>query len=165
MNTFIPLEIANTFLDKHGEEEGISHLKLQKLVYFVHGWWMAYKKHSVLSEKPEAWKYGPVFSSLYQNLKVYGNAPIKKTVKGSPFLAPPLISPKSTEIMRLIEWVWERYGHLSANALSRMAHKKGTAWQELAEKNNYVVHKGFRIPDNCVRKEFARYKKSMEIAL
>lgn len=38
---YTPLAVANCFLEKFGENGGIEHMKLQKLVYFSYGWWLA----------------------------------------------------------------------------------------------------------------------------
>lgn len=57
--------IANFFIDRH-KRHGISPLKLQKLIYMAHGWHLALlDKPLVEDEAPEAWKFGPVFASVY----------------------------------------------------------------------------------------------------
>src|SRR5271170_5786610 len=59
---YTPLQVANTFVIRHGEQSrGLDHMKLQKLDYFVHGWWLAYHQERLLTERPQVWKYGPVF--------------------------------------------------------------------------------------------------------
>ena len=51
----------------------ISHLKLQKLVFFTHAWRLAVHGVPAVDERPEAWEYGPVFNSLYYRLKGSGH--------------------------------------------------------------------------------------------
>jgi uncharacterized phage-associated protein len=51
-------------------------LKIQKLVYFLHGWHLAVRADPAIGESFEAWPYGPVLSSLYQQFKGFGRSPI-----------------------------------------------------------------------------------------
>lgn len=104
---FYPLALANTFIERHGRREGIQHMKLQKLSYFAHGWWLAYNSESFLKEKPQVWKYGPVFKSLYRILAPFGKEYINLPQKDNPFEAPEVIEDK--QITDLVDWVWTRY--------------------------------------------------------
>ncbi len=56
----------------------ISPLKLQKLVYLVHGWHLAYVERPAINKEPEAWKYGPVFPEIDHADKIFGSVPISK---------------------------------------------------------------------------------------
>lgn len=163
--TYEPIKIANSFLAKYGKEQGgISHMKLQKLAYCVHGWWLAYHENSLLAEKPEVWKFGPVFPSLYHELKVYGTTSISEPIKTSPFAeSAPKVADTDTETCKLIDWVWNRYGHLSAMALSDMTHKEGTAWRKVAEARGFRVPMGLTLDDQDVREEFTNLKKEFEV--
>ena len=68
--------VANYFLAKYGKH-GITPLKMQKLVYLSHGWYLAfYDEPLVDDEYAEAWRYGPVFDSLYHEFKHRGRLPI-----------------------------------------------------------------------------------------
>lgn len=53
----------------------ISPLKLQKLLYYIQAWHLAYfDNHSLFEEEPEAWVNGPVYREiydLYKNLGIY----------------------------------------------------------------------------------------------
>lgn len=50
----------------------MSHLKLQKLIYFVEGYHLAYfRGKSLINDEFEAWAHGPVSKSLYNELKRY----------------------------------------------------------------------------------------------
>ncbi|MES2983978.1 MAG: type II toxin-antitoxin system antitoxin SocA domain-containing protein [Pseudomonadota bacterium] len=161
---YTPAQIANTFLSRYGAADGISHMKLQKLVYCVHGWWLAYHNEALVSEKPQVWQYGPVFPSLYNELKVYGTTPIKEPLKPFPFSdAVPIVPTTDSNGIQLIDWVWGRYGHLSAMALSDMTHKPGTAWRKVAESRDYRVPRGLPLEDVDVREEFNLLKKEFEV--
>jgi uncharacterized phage-associated protein len=47
-------------------------MKLQKLVYYAYGWWLLYHSEPIMTEPPEVWRHGPVFSSMYHALKHHG---------------------------------------------------------------------------------------------
>ena len=154
---YSPLAMANEFIARFQQNDGIEHMKLQKLVYCANGWWLAYRPNTPLvNELPEVWKFGPVFPSLYAVLKVYGRAPIRNIQSRSPFEKPDRVDQGDMDTFNLIEWTWRRYGHLSSFALSDMTHKTGTAWQRLAEEHKFVVPEGLDIPQAYIVHEFQR---------
>jgi uncharacterized phage-associated protein len=129
-------------------------MKLQKLVYFSHGWWLTGHAVPYLNERPQIWKHGPVFDSLYHVLKTFGSFPITEIQSASPFEKPAVIDQNDTEIRNLLVWVWQKYGHLSSFALSDMTHREGTAWSRVAAERNFSVPRGLELPDEYVREEF-----------
>ena len=72
--------IANYFLER-AEREPITQMKVQKLVYFAHGWHLGITQKPLINEQVEAWPYGPVIPSLYQDLKRWGADPITEPIK------------------------------------------------------------------------------------
>ena len=61
--------LAEYILYKYGP---MSHLKLQKLIYFVEGYHLAYfRGESLIDDEFEAWAHGPVSRPLYNELKRY----------------------------------------------------------------------------------------------
>ena len=66
--------IAYAFVQK-GIEEGtfVTQMKLQKMVYFAHGYHLARYNEPLIREEFEAWKFGPVVPSIYQSYKLYGS--------------------------------------------------------------------------------------------
>ncbi len=73
------IAVANAFLDlaKKSEEE-ITHMKLQKLIYIAHGFNLSNFDFPLIDEQVEAWRYGPVIRSVYDEFKSYGHDPITK---------------------------------------------------------------------------------------
>ncbi len=63
--------VANCFLDlANKENKEITPLKIQKLVYIAHGWFLAVTdKPLVDDEFVEAWQYGPVFPHCTTSLQ------------------------------------------------------------------------------------------------
>ena len=67
------LTISNYFIQKlHETGHPVTAMKLIKLVYIAHGWYLALNEgKSLINEAIQAWKYGPVIHSLYHKLKKY----------------------------------------------------------------------------------------------
>ena len=60
--------------------EGIelTHLKLQKVLYYIQAWHLVFfDKHPLFIEEPEAWVNGPVYKSVYKRFKKYKDEPIE----------------------------------------------------------------------------------------
>lgn len=47
----------------------ISHLKLQKILYYIQAFHLAYYEEPLFNEKFQAWVHGPVLRSIYDKLK------------------------------------------------------------------------------------------------
>ena len=71
-------DVADFFIELAGqEEEGvITQLKLNKLLYYAQGVYLAKKGKPLFADPIEAWEYGPVVPSIYQKYKVCGSNPI-----------------------------------------------------------------------------------------
>lgn len=158
--TYSPLALANTFIDKYGRNEGIQHMKLQKLAYYAHGWWLSYYDSPFLTERPQVWRYGPVFKSMYNALKHFGSNSIRIPQSATPFEKPEIIS--SGDVLSLISWVWERYSPYSAITLSDKTHETGTPWRIIAEKCNFLVPENYVIPDDLIRDYFRAEAKELK---
>jgi uncharacterized phage-associated protein len=126
-----------------GEYEFISHMKLQKLVYYCQGFHLALYGSSLFPEQIEAWIHGPVCPRLYHALKIYGSSPIAAIID------PDRINLSDRE-KNLAIMVYDSYGQYSAARLREMTHKEGP-WNKTWE--------GGTIPLN----EMTRYFKSLVI--
>jgi uncharacterized phage-associated protein len=147
-----PMAVANNFIRRFGYRQGITHLKLQKLVYYVHGWWLAYNPSNppLLTERPEVWRHGPVFPNIYNALKNFGSRPIRLPQPDLPLSPPADIGEDDDQALNLVDWVWVRYGAYSAIQLSNMTHEPGTPWRQLAERYQYRVPAHLQIPDELI---------------
>lgn len=127
-----PEKIANYFLSKFGQDNDITPMKLVKLVYIAHGWYLGMTGEALISENPEAWKYGPVVPSIYHTFKSYGSSPIKKTFNSEIELP--------EDIKKLLDKIWDVYGRYNAIELSSMTHQENTPWHRVwndASNENY----------------------------
>ena len=60
------IEVAPYVLSKIGR---MSHLKLQKLLYYIDAWHLAFFEEPLFSEPFEAWLHGPVLRSVWNEYK------------------------------------------------------------------------------------------------
>lgn len=123
--------IANFFLQK---SKRISHLKLQKLVYISHGWYLAiFDTPLIDDEYAEAWQYGPVFPSLYVEFKNFGARNINRMateLTSEPNLREyiPTVNPSDNNKIDLLNKIWKDYGDFTGVQLSGMTHQEGIPW-------------------------------------
>lgn len=107
------------------EPDPLTHLQLQKLLYFVQGWSLAANGQQLFEGTIEAWVHGPVVRELYPEFADYGSDPIPAHhADGSESL--------TEEERRIIESVWSHYGRYSASELRRLSHET-EPWREARE--------------------------------
>lgn len=58
---------------------GISNLKLQKILYFIQAYFLITKDEPCFSDLIEAWDFGPVVPTVYQEFKQFGGGNIPYT--------------------------------------------------------------------------------------
>lgn len=127
--------VANYFLSKH-KKEGITPLKIQKLVYIAHGWYMAFHGYQyplVEDENAEAWQYGPVFPSLYHEFKHRGRLPIMELATEIDFdldEKTPRILKSDKKARSLLDRIWEVYGSYTGFELSELCHEDDSPWDK-----------------------------------
>lgn len=157
------LAIANYFIDN---VPGITNLKLQKLVYFAHGWYLAYKNEPLIMEPVECWVWGPVIKTIYDNFKKYGNQVITEKAtdlewkEGKRFIPyTPYIEEHDVFTKGLLDAIKEIHGKLSAIQLSNATHLEGTPW-DTTKKKYGGIRLGCIIDNELIKTYF---KQQMEI--
>jgi uncharacterized phage-associated protein len=144
------LSVANWFIDTaKAKGQEITAMKLQKLVYFAHGWHLALYNRALVSERVEAWRWGPVFRDIYDAAKVYGSDPIVSRL--SSFNDCPLV-PEDDSRIQLLQRIWGVYGKYSAAQLSKMTHEKGGPWDSTWEKD--PGRRNMDIEDDLIKNAF-----------
>ncbi len=107
----------------------VTSMKLNKLVYFAHGWHLAIKHRPLIKEPVQAWQHGPVIPTIYYTFKRYGNQPIAApTFDRGNKLSLPSIPPNDSETARFLDRVWDTYKTLTAKELSDLSHEAGSPW-------------------------------------
>lgn len=134
-------DVANFFIvfskekmiDK-GISEGITNLKLQKLLYFAQAAHLAIYNKELFEEEIEAWEYGPVVKSVYHFYKAYNNKPlpIDNNFDFKKF---------DSETRDFLKAVWDMLGKYSATELVSITHKHDP-WKNTFKKGeNHIIDK------------------------
>ncbi len=150
--------IANKFIEiAKAKGSTITPMKLQKLVYFAHGWYLSLTNAKpLIDEKIEAWRYGPVVPSLYHQFKSLGNRPIEEYATDFQiepeirFITPNL--PEDKNLFAFMEKIWDVYGKFTAIQLSNLTHQSDTPWAKVW--TNGDVPKGTGIDDSIIKEYF-----------
>lgn len=118
------LQLMRYILTRSGS---MSHLKLQKLVYYIEGHHLAYFEAPLIEDEFEAWVHGPVsrkiFNALREHSLLYGDI---RFVKETGVQAPEEIAHKtlSQDQIDLIDEVIETYGKFTGMQLESMTHNE-----------------------------------------
>jgi len=111
-------EVADYFLMRQDVEAGdmMSNMKLQKLVYYAHGFYLAYTGNPLFIEPIMAWDHGPVCVPLYKKYKGYKAKPLPIPSNDD------VIDKFDPETQTILDKVHNRYGQYSASKLRNLSH-------------------------------------------
>ena len=114
------IDVANYFLAKNvgTDDDGISNLKLQKLVYYAQGFHMAITGTPLFGESIQAWAHGPVVPALYHEFKNNGSNLIPPPVG---FNAEENFTVEQIDLLNEVNNV---FGQFSAWRLREMTHQE-----------------------------------------
>lgn len=125
--------VANFFLQK-GDDDNIpiSPMKILKLVYVAHGWYLAMVGKPLIKDKIEAWEYGPVIPELYHEFRHFGRGIIKGRAQERIIPTISTIENQVSEVEftteQFLDAVWNAYKDFTAAQLSSMTHQPNTPW-------------------------------------
>lgn len=138
--------VANEFL-RIGRYNGdnINLMRLQKLMYYAHGWHLALTRTPLFNEFVEAWDYGPVIASLYYQLRHLGMSSIHRYVvtenhrMGTRYVE--FIPATDTRTLFILNKVYAVYRQHSTVELANMTHVKNGPWATTLEAADGMIHK------------------------
>jgi uncharacterized phage-associated protein len=138
--------IALEFVKKGIQEnKPVTQMKIQKLLYFAQGFYLAQYGSPLISESFQAWEYGPVIPEIYSTFKIYGSSPIvdastlfffttdakKIEIESQSF---------TDDAKSIIDFTWNALKDIDAIALSTWTHKENSPWK--AHYKNGVIPNG-----------------------
>lgn len=130
------IDIANWFLNENRKQmnfedsEFITNLKLQKLLYYAQGCYLAQKDESLIKEDFLAWEHGPIIRNIYDTFKKFGATGIQYEDDYEDKL--------DEETKILLKKVYNRFGQYTAWKLRDMTHQE-TPWKETAR--NHIINR------------------------
>lgn len=138
LNTVGSEVLAAHILQKCGS---MSHLKLQKLLFYVQAYHLAYFNADLISDEFEAWVHGPVSRKLYESLNG------ENTMYSDVFYEEKNDAPNTTfdelltnDQLQLIDDVIEELSSLTSLQLENMVHSE-MPWQ--------TARNGYSQADKC----------------
>ena len=114
------IDIAKKIVCQTDVEHGdtISNLKLQKLLYYMQGFHLAFFNTPFFNESIEAWTYGPVVPVVFNEFKKFKKRAINpENYRDELVLA--------NEEQQMFDMVYGEYNRFSAVALMQMTHTEG----------------------------------------
>lgn len=138
------LDVARMVIQLTDTEHGdlITNLKLQKLLYYLQGFWLAKYDAPLFRAKVEAWGYGPVVPDVYYAFCGYGRNPIDVEAEGKELR---FTSEGEEEFFYN---VFDTFNQYSASTLVRMTHRE-PPWESAGG-----IGKGFEIPRDVMGRYF-----------
>lgn len=121
---FVKKSYENKYED--GSVEGLTNLKLQKLVYFAQAAKLVRDKTPFFAEKIEAWTFGPVIPELYNQLKIYGSNFIPENYSEG------MVAFSATD-KQILDEIWEKLSESTAGRLVEITHQHNP-WIEAYKK-------------------------------
>lgn len=115
-------------------------LILNKLVFFAHGWKLGITGEPLIDdESVQAWKYGPVWPSVYQEFKEYEGRSIRSL--GMDY------SNILKDDLEYINFSIQAYSDFKPYELVSITHIDGSPWEQVYE--NGI--KSIKIPNNIIK--------------
>ena len=139
--------IANEMIRRaHEAGREITHLQVQKLVYYCHAWMLGVYGRPLIEQDVVAWRYGPVVREVWDSLRHNSDKPIALTIPNVPRAE---LDENDEHIVRQVS---EQYGHFTGLQLSASTHAAGTPWHTVREKWGQDSY----IPDFLIRDYYKR---------
>jgi uncharacterized phage-associated protein len=156
--------VANGFLAlQEGDNSTfppIDQMKIQKLVFYAHAWWLAMRDRALFEEEVYAWPWGPVVPNIYGAFKEFGRNPIvgKRATElvrtGSKLdfrIHEP--EPPEGEVFDFLKAIWDGHKMLSGTQLSNATHAPGEPWTIVKDKYVDLSTKPV-IPNDLIKEVF-----------
>lgn len=112
------------------EEAVVSNLKLQKLLYYAQGHFLARTGKPLFNEDIQAWGHGPVVAPIYHEYKQHG----RDGIPSDPDFA---FDEVDSETTRFLMSIWETFGAKTAWKLREMTHTE-KPWVSTFDENVYA---------------------------
>jgi uncharacterized phage-associated protein len=133
------IAVANWFIDRNRVDHfDLTHLKIQKLLYYAQGFYLANFDKPLFEDNIEAWKYGPVIQSIYFGLRFCEKSQqivdkIQGYVieNGEYITTTPTIDANDLQTTDFLSAFWLMYAKYNAWTLVNSTHQNGTPWDQV----------------------------------
>lgn len=109
-------DVINWFLAQTSEDAPITHLALQKLLYFTQSWCMVLLSKEFFYDDCQAWAHGAVYPKVYAYFKQFKYMPLPRVEKMAEF------DEKELEVLNAVKKCY--FDIYSAKALEEICHRE-----------------------------------------
>ena len=139
-------EVTN---DDYEVYEGITHLKLQKLLYYAQGISLGMYGKPLFNENIEAWQHGPVVKQVYSEYSKFGRNNIQIEMdKDTEEIMNEIENDK--EVSEILNLTYDNFAIYTAWQLRQMTHQDNTPW-DITQKTKGL---GNKIDNDLIEKYF-----------
>lgn len=153
--------VANFVLDEcDAAGVAVTHLALQKIVYFCHVWSLIELEQPLIRQRFEAWEHGPVLQYLYREFKGLGSSPVRGRARQlnprngqREVVAYDLAEPTRGLLTKVVAI----YSRFSASTLRELSHAPGGPWDRVWH-HGVKVNPGMRIDNRDIVQFYSRMR-------
>ena len=122
-------DVADFFvqLANQSEDDQMTNLKLNKLLYYAQGAFLARTGTLLFNNRIEAWTLGPVIPEIYHKYKVCGKNPISYDQDDID------LSRFTSEELETLFDVMREFGQYTGSKLVSLTHSSGTPWRNASD--------------------------------
>jgi uncharacterized phage-associated protein len=153
-----PRAVANLLLQEARElGHDVSNLKLQKLLFLCHAFFLVETGRPLVRGSFEAWQYGPVHREAYDAFKRFGAKPIAEDAKSfDPVTGArkPIPLPADRDTLDVVRRVIKFYGGKSPGELVELTHAKNGPWHHVVAAARSSANIALKISDGVTVERF-----------
>jgi uncharacterized phage-associated protein len=152
-------KICNLLISRSDEHKHpLTNLRINKLLYFVHGWGLTRNSQGFVRNHFLAWTFGPIVKPVFDEFKLYGDRMIDQPAQYLDYATGKYkvipyndISPHDIEIIMRVFLEYDRY---STYELVDMTHEPNGPWDIIFKELAKERRLNQRIPNDLIRDHF-----------
>lgn len=149
-----PTSIANFFVKKAiSDGSELTPMKLLKLVYLSHGWYLGLNNEPLIPEAVQAWKFGPVIKSVYEDFRNYRDSQITELAFDIGKMA--YTTPSDDTIKAFLNKIWDVYKGFNGLQLSTITHQVNSPWDIVWNQLGGKDRVGAIIPNDLIAQYYS----------
>lgn len=153
-----PRAVSNLLLkEAHSRGYGLSNLKLQKLLFLCHAFYLVGTGRPLVRGSFEAWQYGPVHREAYDAFKRFRAKPITEEAEGFDPLTgarKQIQLPSDRAVLDVVQKVMGFYGGKTPRELVELTHAKGGPWDHVVSAAAKGANIALKISDGVIEERF-----------
>ncbi|WP_373402816.1 Panacea domain-containing protein [Candidatus Phytoplasma solani] len=150
-------DVVDFFLKK---DKKLNKTKIQKLLYYSQGYYIAKYDNVLFPERIEAWPYGPVVPDVYAEAL---RQEIQPFFKYFDFENEKSNLPLTIEQKEILEQVFNKFGYMTASQLTKLTHKE-EPWKKTYDPeklySSCVIEPNILCDFFCNKKTLKKIKKT-----